>query len=173
MTDQLSQSMQILTSSRGSINAMPATITSESSTSAVEFIMATVSKICAGPIEPPDQHYHSVACLSLARAEAALDESDCGHCADLLARVLRARRDLVRSLFEVRPTTTSVPLVSPTLLVAGASSCRTAKHNGRPIPRFPSPRTPSTPLLTSRSLCPLARRRGNDSISISASERED
>ncbi len=50
-------------SSSGSINAMPATITSESSTSLVEFIMATVCKICAGPIELPDQHYHCVACL--------------------------------------------------------------------------------------------------------------
>ncbi len=54
----------------------------ESSTSPVEFIMATVCKICAGPIEPPDQHYHCIACLGLAHAETALDESDCGHCAD-------------------------------------------------------------------------------------------
>ncbi len=43
--------------------------------------MATVCKICVGPIEPPDQHYHCVACLGLAHAEAALDESDCGNCA--------------------------------------------------------------------------------------------
>ncbi len=59
---------------------MPATITSESSTSPVEFVMATVCKICAGPIEPLDHHLHCVACLGLAHAEAALDESDCGHC---------------------------------------------------------------------------------------------
>ncbi len=112
---------------------MPATITSESSTSPVEFNMATVCKICAGPIEPPDQHLHCVACLGLAHAEVALDESDCEHCVDLPA---------------------------PPLLVAGAPSCRAAKPNGRPIPRFPSPRTASAPLLTSRSSYPLARRRG-------------
>ncbi len=64
MTGQLSQSMQIWRA-RDSINAMPTTITSESSTSPVEFVMATVCKICA---------------------EAALDESDCGHCADLPVR---------------------------------------------------------------------------------------
>ncbi len=82
MTGQLSQSMQIWRA-RDSINAMPATITSESSTSPVEFVMATVCKICAGPIKPLDHHLHCVACLGLAHAEAALDESDCGHCADL------------------------------------------------------------------------------------------
>ncbi len=81
MTGQLSQSMQIWRA-RDSINAMPATITSESSTSPVEFVMTTVCKICAGPIEPLDHHLHCVACLGLAHAEAALDESDCGHCAD-------------------------------------------------------------------------------------------
>ncbi len=57
---------------------MPTTITSESSTSPVEFVMATVCKICAGPIEPLDHHLHCVACLGLAHFEAALDESDCG-----------------------------------------------------------------------------------------------
>ncbi len=36
--------------------------------------MATVCKICAGPIEPPDQHYHCITCLVLAHAEAALDK---------------------------------------------------------------------------------------------------
>ncbi|KAF4106441.1 hypothetical protein G5714_012431 [Onychostoma macrolepis] len=61
--------------------------------------MATVCKIYAGPIEPPDQHDHCVACLGLAHAEAALVESDCGHCADLPARVLRTRRDMIRGLF--------------------------------------------------------------------------
>ncbi len=49
----------------------------------LELVMASVCKICAGPIEPLDQHLHCVACLGLAHAEAALDESDCGHCADL------------------------------------------------------------------------------------------
>ncbi len=147
-----------MTSSRGSINAMPVTITSESSTSPVEFNMATVCKICAGPIEPPDQHYHCVVCLGLAHGETTLDESNCGHCAGLPARVLRACRDMVRGLFGVRPTAASVG--PPPLLVAGALSCRAAKPNGRPIPRFPSPRTASAPLLTSRSLYPLARRRG-------------
>ncbi len=125
---------------------MPTTITSESSTSPVEIVMATVCKICAGPIEPLDHHLHCVACLGLAHAEAALDESDCGHCADLSVRVLRARRDMVCGLFGVGLT--------------AAPSCRAAKPNGRPIPRFPFPRTVSAPLLTSRSSYPLARRRG-------------
>ncbi len=49
----------------------------------LEFVMTSVCKICAGPIEPLDHHLHCVACLGLAHFEAALDESDCGHCADL------------------------------------------------------------------------------------------
>ncbi len=81
----------------------------------LELVMASVCKICAGPIEPLDQHPHCVACLGLAHAEAALDESDCGHCADLPVRVLRARRDVVRGLFGVGLTAASVPLVSPPL----------------------------------------------------------
>ncbi len=90
------------------INNFLLPIASESSTSPAEFIMATMCKICAGPIEPPDQHDHCFACLGLAHAEAVLDESDCGHCADLPARVLRTRRDVVRGLFGVRPTACSV-----------------------------------------------------------------
>ncbi len=119
-----------MTSSRGSINAMPATITSESSTSPVEFNMATVCTICAGPIEPPDQHYHCVACLGLTHAEAVLDESECGHCTDLPARMLRARRDMVRGLFGVRPTSASMPLVGPPSPGDGSDHfCSTAKQH--------------------------------------------
>ncbi len=141
---------------------MAATITSESSTSPVEFVMATVCKICAGSIEPLDLHLHCVACLglALAHAEAALDESDCGHCADLPARVLRAHRNMVHGLFGVGLTVASVPMVGPPLLAVEAPSCRAAEPNGRPIPRFPFPRTVSAPLLTSRSSYPLATRRG-------------
>ncbi len=113
----------------------------------LELVMASVCKICAGPIEPLDQHLHCVACLGLAHAEAALDESDCGHSADLPVRVLRARRDVVRGLFGVGLTAASVPLVSPPpLLAAGASSCRAAEPNGRRIRRSLSPRTVSAPL---------------------------
>ncbi len=146
MTGQLSQSMQIWRA-RDSINAMPATITSESSTSPVEFNMATVCKICVGPIEPPDQHFHWVACLGLAHAEAALDKSDCGHCANPPGP----------SRYGSRP-------------IRGGAHCRQRAAGGPPlswwwerrlpIPRFPSPRTASSPLLTSRSSYPLARRRG-------------
>ncbi len=57
--------------------------------------------------------------------------------------------------------------------IQGGASCRAAKPNGRPIPRFTFPRTVSAPLLTSRSSYPLARRRGMTQMSISASERED
>ncbi len=149
MTGQLSQGMQILTSSRGSINAMPATITSESSTSPVELIMATVYKICAGPIEPQDQHYHCIACLGLAHAKAALDESDCGHCG---------------------------PVGPPRYGLAAYSgwgpSRRAAKSNGRPIPRFPSPRTASAP-ANIEEFVSFGQEEGDDSMSISASERED
>ncbi len=91
---------------------MPATITPESSTSPVEFVMATVCKICVGPIEPLDHHLHCVAYLGLAHAEAALDESDCGHCADLPVRVLRARRDMVRGLFGMGLTAAGGPPLS-------------------------------------------------------------
>ncbi len=91
---------------------MPATITSESSTSPVEFVMATVCKICAGPIEPLDHHLLCIACLGLAHAEAALDESDCGHCVDLPARVLRAHRDMVRGLFGMGLTAAGGPPLS-------------------------------------------------------------
>ncbi len=44
--------------------------------------------------------------------------------------------------------------------IQGGASCRAAKPNGRPIPRFTFPRTVSAPLLTSRSSYPLARRMG-------------
>ncbi len=49
--------------------------------------MTSYCRICAGPIEnPPDSHDHWIACLCLAHAEAALEESDCHnvricHCA--------------------------------------------------------------------------------------------
>ncbi len=129
-----------MTSSRGSINAMPVTITSESSTSPVEFNMATVCKICAGPIEPPDQHYHCVVCLGLAHGETTLDESNCGHCAGLPARVLRACRDMVRGLFGVRPTAASVG--PPPLLVAGSAV----------LPRRQTQRSPQFPGFLPRGL---------------------
>ncbi len=80
----------------------------------LELVMASVCKICAGPIEPLDQHLHCVACLGLAHAEAALDESDCGLCADLPVRVLRARRDVVRGLFGVGLTAQSARVHSNT-----------------------------------------------------------
>ncbi|KAK2887454.1 hypothetical protein Q8A67_015682 [Cirrhinus molitorella] len=80
--------------------------------------MATICKICAGPIEPPDQHD---ACLGLVHAEAALDDSSCGHCADLPARVLRARRDVARGLFW-----------GEALPMARASPCHLAGLSGHP-----------------------------------------
>ncbi len=76
--------------------------------------MTSYCRICAGLIgNPPDNHSHCVACLGLAHAEAALEESDCAHCADLPLRVLRTRRNVVRGLFGVRPTADNVPLVGP------------------------------------------------------------
>ncbi len=76
--------------------------------------MTSYCRICAGQIgNPLDNHSHCVACLGLAHAEAALEESDCAHCADLPLRVLRTRRNVARGLFGVRPTADNVPLVGP------------------------------------------------------------
>ncbi len=135
---------------------MPATITSESSTSPVEFVMATVCKICAGPIEPLDHHLHCVACLGLAHAEAALDESDCGHCADRCSGPAAIWFADYSGWGSLPP---ACRWWAPPLLAAGAPSCRAAEPDGRPIPRFPFPRTVSAPLLTSRGSYPLATRR--------------
>ncbi len=149
---------------------MPATITSESSTSHVEFVMATVCKICAGPIEPLDHHLHCVACLGLAHAEAALDESDCGHCADL---PVRARRDMVRGLFGVGLTAASVPLVGPSSLGGGSAvlPCRRTQRSPHSPVSFPEDcfRPPSN----IEGFVSFGHEEGNDAISISASERED
>ncbi len=139
---------------------MPTTITSESSTSPVEFMMATVCKICTGPIKPLDHHLHCVACLGLAHAEAALDESDCRHCADLPVRVLRARRNMVRGLFGVGLTAASVPLVGPPSPGGGSAilPCRRTQRSPHSLVSFPEDcfRPPS-----------------NIAMSISASEKED
>ncbi len=106
----------------------------------LEFVMASVCKICAGPIEPLDQHLHCVACLGLAHAEAALDESDCGHCADLPVRVLRARRDVVRGLFGVGLTAASAAGEPPS--PGGGSAVLPCRRTQRvaAFSRFPSPR---------------------------------
>ncbi len=87
-------------------------------------------------------------------------ESDCGHCADLPAHVLRACRDMVRSLFGVGLTDASVPLVVPPLSWRRERRLAAPPNTTVcPIPRFSFPRTLSAPLLTSRSSYPLARRR--------------
>ncbi len=140
---------------------MPATITSESSTSPVEFVMATVCKICAGPIKPLDHHLHCVACLGLAHAEAALDESDCGHCADLPVRVLQARRDMVRGLFGVGLTAASVPLVGPPSPGGGSAVLQVPPNpTVTSFPGFLSRGLFPPPLPISRDSYPLATRRG-------------
>ncbi|KAL1278055.1 hypothetical protein QQF64_024728 [Cirrhinus molitorella] len=135
--------------------------------------MATICKICAGQIEPPDQRDHCVACLGLVHAEAALDDSNCGHCADLPARVLRARRDVARGLFGVRPAAASVPLVGP------------PSPDGESIalpPRRPQ-RSPRSPVSFSEDcfrapsdiggFVSFGQEEEVDLMSISASERED
>ncbi len=154
---------------------MPATITSESSTSPVKFLMATVCKICAGPIEPLDHHLHCVACLGPAHAEAALDESDCGHCADLPARVLRARRDMVCGLFGVGLTAASVPLVGPPLSWR-QERCLAAPPNPTvaPFPGFLSRELfPPPPPSNIEEFVSFGQEEGDDAMSISASEEED
>ncbi len=100
-------------SSRGSINACNNYVRIFSFTTD-SCKMTSYCRICAGPIEnPPDSHDHCIACLGLAHPEAALEESDCAHCADLPLRVLRTRRNVARGLFGVRPTADNVPLVGP------------------------------------------------------------
>ncbi len=135
---------------------MLVTITSQSSTSPVEFVMATVCKICAGPIEPLDHHLHYVACLGLAHA-AESPTAD-------IARTYRPTCSGPAAIWFAAYSgwgslTPACRWWSPPLLAAGAPSCRAAEHNGCPIPRFSFPRTLSAPLLTSRSSYPLARRR--------------
>ncbi len=152
---------------------MPATITSESSTSPVEFIMATVCKICAGPIEPLDHHLHCIACLGLAHAEAVLDESDCGHCADLLVHVLRARRDMTRGLFGVGLTAASVPLVGPPS--PGGRSAVLPHRRTQRSPHSPVsfPEDCFRPPSNIEEFVSFGHEEGDDAMSISASEKED
>lgn len=66
-----------------------------------------------GPIEPPDQHEHCVACLGMAHTGVALEQSDCRRCVDLPAHVLRTCHNVTRSLFGVRLTAASNLLVGP------------------------------------------------------------
>ncbi len=138
----------------------------------LEFVMASVCKICAGPIEPLDQHLHCVACLGLAHAEAALDESDCGHCADLPVRVLRARRDVVRGLFGVGLTAASVPLVSPPSPGGGSAvlPCRRTQRSPHSPISFPEDcfRPPSN----IEGFVAFGHEEGDEAMSISASEKD-
>ncbi|KAK2916896.1 hypothetical protein Q8A67_001270 [Cirrhinus molitorella] len=146
---------------------------SRKSSTSLEFIMATICKICAGPIEPPDQHDHCVACLGLVHAEAALDDSNCGHCADLPARVLRARRDVARGLFGMRPAAANVPLVGPPS--PDGESIALPPHRPQRSPRSPVSfsedcfRAPSD----IGGFVSFGQEEEVDLMSISASERED
>ncbi len=135
--------------------------------------MATVCKICAGPIEPLDHHLHCVACLGLAHAEAALDDSDCGHCAVLPAHVLRARRDMVRSLFWVGLTDASVPLVVPPSPGGGSAALPRRRTQRSPHSPFFFPEDFIRPPSNIEEFVFFGQEEGDDAMSISASERED
>ncbi len=125
----------------------------------LEFVMASVCKICAGPIEPLDHHLHCVACLGLAHAEAALDESDCGHCADLPVGV--------------GLTAASVPLVSPPSPGGGSAvlPCRRTQRSPHSPISFPEDcfRPPSN----IEGFVAFGHEEGDEAMSISASEKED
>ncbi len=116
----------------------------------LEFVMASVCKICAGPIEPLDHHLHCVACLGLAHAEAALDESDCGHCADL-----------------------PVLVVGPPSPGGGSAvlPCRRTQRSPHSPISFPEDcfRPPSN----IEGFVSFSHEEGDEAMSISASEKED
>ncbi len=122
--------------------------------------MATVCKICAGPIEPPDQHYHCVTCLVLAHAEAALDEFRLwtlrGPAVPHAPGPPRYGSRPNRGEAHCRQHVACGP-PSP-----GGRSVVLPLHQNQRSPHSPVyfPRTASALLLTSRSVFPLARRRG-------------
>ncbi len=91
-----------------------------------------------GPIEnPPDNHDHCIACLGLAHAEAALEESDCAQCAHLLLRVLRTRRNVACGFFGVSPTAANVLLVGPPPPLEGGDDNLVQSHRSQRSPRSP------------------------------------
>ncbi len=150
---------------------MPATITSESSTSPVEFVMATVCKICAGPIELLDHHLHCVACLGLAHAEAALDESDCGHCADLscsgpAAIWFAAYSGWGRSTIGPRNVRSPSPGGGSTVL-----PCRRTQRSPHSPVSFPE--DCFCPPSNIEGFVSFGHEEGDDAMSISALEKED
>ncbi len=99
-----------------------------------------------GPIEPLDQHLHCVACLGLAHAEAALDES-----AVDIARTCRSACSGPAAMWFAACSGWGLHCRQPCRwwapphLVAGASSCRAAEptspHSADLFPRglFPPP----------------------------------
>ncbi len=137
--------------------------------------MTSYCRICAGPIVPPDSHDHCIACLGLAHAEAALEESDCAHCADLPMRVLRTRRNVARCPFGVRPTVASEPLVGPPPPPEGGSEDLARSHHSQRSPRSPVTFSDGCfrPPLSVTDFVSFGQEGEEDSMSISASEKED
>ncbi len=154
---------------------MAATITSESSTSPVEFVMATVCKICAGSIEPLDLHLHCVACLGLALAHA---EAAAGR---VRLRTLRG---------PTSPRAPGPPQYGSRPIRGGAHCCQRA--NGGPpspgggstvLPRRRTQRSPHSPVSfpedcfrppsNIEEFVSFGHEEGDDAMSISASEKED
>ncbi len=137
--------------------------------------MTSYCRICAGPIVPPDSHDHCIACPGLAHAEAALEESDCAHCADLPIRVLRTRRNVARGPFGVRPTAASEPLVGPPPPPEGGSEDLARSHRSQRSPRSPVTFSDGCfrPPLSVTDFVSFGQEGEEDSMSISASEKED
>ncbi len=113
LAGQLSQSIQIITSSRQyKCGAHDNYVRLFSLTTDSCNKMTSYCRICVGPIEnPPDSHNHCITCLGLAHTEVALEECNCAHCADLTMPVLRIHWNVACGLFGVRPTAASEPLV--------------------------------------------------------------
>ncbi len=133
----------------------------------LELVMASVCKICAGPIEPLDQHLH---CVGLG-AERRRGRVRLWTLRGPAGPRAPARRDVVRGLFGVGLTAASVPLVSPPLLAAGA---RLAVPPNPTVAAFADlfPEDCFRPPSNIEGFVAFGHEEGDEAMSISASEKD-
>ncbi len=137
--------------------------------------MATVCKICAGPIKPLDHHLHCVACLGLAHAEGGAGRvrlrTLCGTCRSACSRPTAIWFAAYSGWGSLPPACRWWAPPSP----GGGSAvlqCRRTQRSPHSPVSFPEDCF-RPPLPISRDSYPLATRRGMRPMSISASEKED